>query len=308
MNQAAPTEPIPFRVLVDEAMKLTRRYFRVIYWPVALPLAVVTGVLVLGQSYWMEELTSGLAMGAFSAKTCLITLVSVVISMAIYGLTSAVLTTAATDGAANRPVDMTSKWRFVLQISVIGTLLLVFLATLAGLVFLIIPGIVVSLALSFVIPVMAVEGLRGTAALGRSWSLVFYRPGGGSSLETFFKIFVLYLIVALISYAVGFLVQLPFTIMSGLKVARSVSQGVTVNASDFYASMRWTQLASSVLSSFVSTAVSVYSAFGIALLYYDVVRRKEGSDLAAALDARFGVPAGGLPSVAPPAPPPGPTT
>jgi hypothetical protein len=298
--EPAPTEPLPFRVLIDEAMKLTRRYFRVMYLPVALPLAVVTGVLILAQSYWMEEFTSGIAAGTFSTRSCVVFLVSIAVSMAIYGLTSAVLTAAATDGAANRPIDMKAKWSFVLSPSVIGTLLIKFLAVLAGLICLFVPAIFVSIGLSFVMPIMAAERLRGTAALGRSWNLVFYRPGGGSSLNTGFKIFLLYLIVALISYAVGFLIQLPFTVMNGLKVARSVSQGVTVNASDLYASMRWTQLISSVLSSFVSTAVGMYGAFGIALLYYDVVRRKEGSDLAVALDARFG-------SMLPPSPPPGPT-
>ena len=50
----------------------------------------------------------------------------------------------------------------------------------------------------------------------------------------------------------------------------------------------WMQVPSSMLSQLVSTAVSIYSSFGIVLLYLDVVRRKEGKDLASAIDARFG--------------------
>lgn len=290
MNGTVLAEPIPFRVLIDEAMKLTRRYFRVMYLPVAIPLAVLTGAIVVAESIWLQEIASGGVASPFSTGGCLVMWASILVSMIVHGLTSALLTSAATDGAANRPVDMRSKWSFVLQPSVLGTLLLTFLAILAGFVALLVPGIFLIFGLSFVVPVMAVESLRGTAAMGRSWRLVRYNPHKRFLDNPASKIFLLFLIGFLISYTVAFLIQLPLTIMSGLAMARNISSGASPNMRDVYASMRWTQAISAILSSLVSTAVSVYTSFGVALLYYDVVRRKEGTDLAAALDARFGAP------------------
>ena len=43
IDSALPAEPMPFRVLLDEAMKLTRRFFRAIYPSVAIPLAADRG-------------------------------------------------------------------------------------------------------------------------------------------------------------------------------------------------------------------------------------------------------------------------
>lgn len=292
MIEAAPAEPIPFRVLLDEAMKLTRRHFRVMYLPVAIPLAVLTGVTVFVQLQMVSSFTSAGADPAsfLAGGGCLIFLLTILLAMVMYGLTSGVMTAGACDGVANRPIDMKAKWVFILQPSTIGTMLLSLLAVVAGLICLVIPGIYIGLALSFVVPVMAVEGLKGPDALGRSWKLVRYNPHNRFFENTMTKIFLLGLVAGLISYAVAFLIQLPFTILHGIAVARSVSSGAAANSQAFYASTLWTQLPSAVLGSFVSTAVSIYSAFGIALLYFDVVRRKEGTDLASAIDARFGAP------------------
>jgi hypothetical protein len=50
-----------------------------------------------------------------------------------------------------------------------------------------------------------------------------------------------------------------------------------------------------LLQSLVGTAVSLYISFGIVLLYFDVVRRKEGGDLARAIEDRFAAPPPGVP-------------
>jgi hypothetical protein len=305
MSFVAPADPIPFRILVDEAMRLARRHFGVIYLPVALPIAVITGALVLSQSLFMEEIAGGAA-SAFSTTSCFVFLASFVFSMAAFGLTAAVLTAAATDGAAGRPVQMGAEWSLVLRPAVFGTLLLSFLTIMAGFLLLIVPGIYLSFGLTFLVPVMVAEGSRGIPAMKRSWALVFYNPWRRFGYSAVTKIFLLYVITFLIAYVVGFVIQVPFTIWTMLKMARTVSQGGTApNPHEMLASLRWLQVVSAVLSSFVRTAVSVYSSFGVALLYYDVVRRKEGTDLASAFDARFGAPVpAGYPPPPPPPPPP----
>ena len=48
---AAVTEPLPFRLLVDEAMKLTRRHFRQMFVPVALPIALAQSVVPVSYTH-----------------------------------------------------------------------------------------------------------------------------------------------------------------------------------------------------------------------------------------------------------------
>jgi len=303
-ESAIPAEPMPLRVLLDEAMKLARRFFRVIYPSVAIPLAVISVLLLVVQTRFM----TGWAGGGVAARQgsipdgaafggCAAFLVTILAALAIQGLTYAVLTAACVDGAAGRPISMGAKWTFVLQAPVLWTLVLTFLAIAAGLICLILPGIYLALGLSFVIPVMVAEGLRGGAALGRSWKLVRYNPHKRFFANTPTKIFVLYLVAGLITYAMTFLVQLPFTAMQGYRVARTISAGQDPH--DVMSRMLWWQIPPTILGSLVSTAVSVYTSFGLVLLYLDVVRRKEGGDLAAAIDARF---PGGRPPAGPGAP------
>ena len=287
---AIPGEPIPFRVLLDEAMKLTRRHFGTVYLLVAVPLALLTLVTVVVQKRYMQDMAGpGAAGGMFSGKGCLAVIGSLAWTLMVHGLSSGVLTAAAVDAAAHRPIDMKAKWAFILQPRSIGTLLLSFLAIVAGFICLIFPGVYLSLGLSFAVPVMAAEGLYGSSALGRSWKLVRYNPHKGFLANTSTKVFLLYLVTGLIAYAINFVIQLPFLVMQGARVAHAVASGAAADAQAIIG-VSWVQIASAVLGSLVTTAVSIYSAFGIVLLYLDVVRRKEGGDLAAAIDARFGVP------------------
>jgi hypothetical protein len=306
IDSTVSAEPMPFRVLLDEAMKLTRRFFRVIYPSVAIPLAVIAVLLMVVQirflTGWM-----GRGMAAPQGMTpenamfggCAAYMVTILASLAVHGLTYAVLTSACVDGAAGRPISMGAKWSFVFEPSTLWTLVLAFFAVAAGLMCLILPGLYIGLMLSFVIPVMAAENLRGGAALGRSWRLIRYNPHKRFLANTGTKIFLLYLVGALIAYAVSFIVQLPFTAMQGYRMVRTISAGGGADPSVVFGRMLWWQLPSAILSSLVSTAVGVYTSFGLVLLYLDVVRRKEGVDLAAAIDAHF---PGAPPPAAPGAP------
>ena len=294
-----PAEPIPFRVLLDEAMKLTRRHFGAIYLSVAVPLAVLAALTVVVQSRFMEGMRGpGAGAAMLSGKGCVTFIASMSLTLILQVLTSGVLTAAAVDGASSRPVDMKAKWGFILRPASLGTLVLAFLAILAGFICFVIPGVYLMLGMSFIVPVMAAEGRFGSGALGRSWKLVRYNPHKGFLANTSTKIFLLYLVVGLIAYAVGFFIQLPFTAMQGVRMARGIAVGDPASAQAIYGPI-WARIPSAVLGSLASTAVTIYSSFGIVLLYLDVVRRKEGTELAAAIDARFGA------ETAPPAVPRG---
>ena len=73
IESATPSEPIPFRILVDEAMKLTRREFRRMYLPVAVPIALMSGILVWVQSTFMTGFMSASDPASiFTSRGCLV--------------------------------------------------------------------------------------------------------------------------------------------------------------------------------------------------------------------------------------------
>jgi hypothetical protein len=286
MTEGIPAEPIPFRVLLDEAMKLTRRHFARMYLPVAIPIALLAGLVVVFQLRYMQGVAGGGAANSFSSGGCLAFIGLMTLWVALSGLTSAVLTAGAVDGTAGRPISMKDKWAFILRPSTLGTLLLSLVAIVVGFCLLILPGVYASLRLSFLIPVMAAEGLTSTVAMRRSWNLVKYNPGKRFLDNTATKIFLLYLVAGLIGWLVGLVVQLPFTAMKGVAMARDIAAGQPRGIPS--GAVLWAQVFSQMVGQLVSTAVNIYSSFGLVLLYLDVVRRKEGKDLASAIDARFG--------------------
>jgi hypothetical protein len=91
-----------------------------------------------------------------------------------------------------------------------------------------------------------------------------------------------------LAYLVNALVNLPFTILQGASMFRDVAATGRADPQSLIAGSLWIRLASAVLSSLVSTAVSVYTSFGVVLLYFDARRRKEGMDLEAAIASRLG--------------------
>jgi hypothetical protein len=297
MTDGMPAEPIPFRVLLDEAMKQTRRHFGRMYLPVAIPLTLLAGLVAFFQLRYFEDVRRGAAANPFALEGCLAFFIITFVWLATSGLCSAVLMAAAVDGAGGQPISMRAKWGLVLQPSTLGTLFLSLVAIVIGFMLLVFPGIYVALRMSFLVPVIAAEGLRRTAAMRRSWQLVRYNPHKRFLNNTATKVFVLYLVAGLIAWLVSLVVQLPITAVRGIVAARDIAAGQAAGAAS--GAVLWTQVPGQMLGQLVSTAVSIYSSFGVVLLYLDVVRRKEGKDLASAIDARFGGAAAAPPPTTP---------
>lgn len=103
-------------------------------------------------------------------------------SLAVVGLLSLVIQQiligaiawAVASTLVGREPDLSESYRFgykrLWSILLVGILFA--LAVLAGLILLVIPGIIIAVRLSVSIPALVVEGRRGTEALGRSWDLV----------------------------------------------------------------------------------------------------------------------------------------
>src|SRR5262245_36843852 len=130
---AALTEPIPFRLLIDEAVKWTRRHFRTMYLPVARPMAIVNALVPVGQALWFNNALYGDSVDparmivGFSAFMSVALLAGVV-----WGLGYGALLVAATDAVSGAPVSMKRGWLFMIRPRVFGTSLLVGLCVIVG--------------------------------------------------------------------------------------------------------------------------------------------------------------------------------
>jgi hypothetical protein len=282
--------PMPFRLLLDEALRQARRYFRALYPSVAIPLAVLTTLLAAAQALWFSRLVKGLgSQPAFWApQVYLLALVNFALLM----IAIMALQVGAVDALSGRPVDMKRAWRFAARGRVLGTLLVSYVLSLASVFCCCIPALFVVPLLSFVPLVMAEESRFGFGAVSRSFELAMYDPGKGFFERPLVKVLLLLLVGLIVSYALGILVALPFQIPMWIDMFRNAAAG-----EDMVRSMPrwlWLQVPAQFLNALASSAVYLYMCFGTALLYFDTRGRKEGTDLRSEIESVF-----------PPAPPPG---
>jgi hypothetical protein len=281
-----PAQPLPFRLLLDEAVRQARQHFGRIYPSVAIPLALLAGLLPLAQ--WLmfrsfpSEGRADPSPGAMIQGMAGFWLVMLG-WMTVYFLSYGVLIAAAVEAVAQRPISMGRIWLFMVRPRVFGTLLLTAGATILGSFCCVVPGIYLGLLFSFTVPVMVDEGLFGIAALRRSADLARYNPLRQLDADPRFKVFIVVFVGLLLGYVVSMLVQLPLIIVQQLIMAREIAGGRRVDPAVLMARMTWLQVPSQVFAMLTNTAVYLYMSLGLALLYVDVKRRREGTDLEAAV-------------------------
>jgi hypothetical protein len=287
--------PMPIVLLLDEGLRLTRAHIRAIFLPVALPVAVFATLAGVAQAFSMQSLFKG----GMPSPTLFWT-PQVLLVAALLGLLSTVAyvagQVAALDALAGRPVDMRRAWSFAVRPSVWGTLLLSFLAILIAFLFCVLPVFFVAPLLAFAVPVMAEEARFGTGALSRSAELALFNPSRRLMEHPIVKVLLLMVVSTLISYLAGLLVALPFQLPMFIDLFRKALSG-NQDITSVMARWIWLQIPAQFLSSLARTAIYVYTAFGMALIYADVRSRKEGIDLRPEIDALF--PAAPSPSGAP---------
>ena len=288
---SATPGPMPFFPLLDEALRLTRAHLRTIFPAVGLPVAVVAALAGIVQAIDLQSLFK---VGTSSPSPALFWTPEVLLLALLLGLLSAVAyvagQVAALDALAGRPVDMGRAWRFAARPAVWGTLLLSFLAILASFLLCVLPVFFVAPLLAFAVPVMAEEERLGTGALSRSAELAMFNPSRRLIEHPIVKVLLLMVVTTLISYLAGLLVALPFQIPMFIDLFRKALAG-DQDVTGVLARWIWLQIPAQFLSSLVRTAIYVYTAFGMALLYADVRARKEGIDLRPEIDALFPAPA-----------------
>lgn len=299
--EPALSEPKPFRILIDEAMTLTRRYFRPIYPSVAIPVSLISVVLSIVQARWMKGFlqTGGRPDFSMILSGCAGFIAAILAAVIVNTLANTAMVAACVDAVGGKGVDMGRSWKFVLQARVLGTLVMVWIAVAIGLVLLIIPGLYLMIVLALTAVVMASESRFGYGALSRSAELVRYNPQRRFLANPKTKVAALFGIAYLLSLVVSLLVQLPFTIVSNILVVRKVAGGMPVDQEALTRSLLWFQVPSTFLGSLASMAVALYTSFGLALLYFDIRRRKEGIDLEAAIARLAGKPETAMPGPVP---------
>ncbi len=293
MNDPMPFQrpgPMPFRLLIDEAMRQARRHFRVLYLPVAIPVAVLATLVTVAQALWFPSVMRGDAssLGMLPGIYLLIFIYIGIILVAYMALQVGV-----SDILNGRAVDMKRAWAFAIRGRILGTLILGYMAFIASFLCCCLPGLYVGPLVSLIPPIMVDEGRSGTDAFRRSAELANYDPGLGFFERPVVKVLLFLFIGVLISQVLALLVALPFQIPMYIDVFRQAASGAdTVPNMERWV---WLQVPARFLSAMVTMAIYVYMAFGIALLFYDTRGRKEGVDLRSEIDEVFGAPPPELP-------------
>lgn len=274
---APPVVPMRFTVLLDEAMRWTRAWLRVIYPPFAVPIAVITAVQAALQALWLRP-TPGNIADPWQAigHSCALVLLMVPILFLILVLYWA-MAAAAVDAVAGRQVSYRRSLRFVLRPGVLGAQLLVTLCTMVAFACCVVPAFYVLPLLALTLQAMADEGLTGTAALRRSAELTRHNPQRRWLASPMVKILALLVVVGVISYLVSLVIQLPVILVQVGNFVRKAAAGEDVQG--WTSGYLWLQVPLTFLASLVNSVVSIYGGFAFALLFFDLRARREGPDL-----------------------------
>jgi hypothetical protein len=296
-----PPGPMPFRLLLDEALRLTRRHFRTIYPVVAIPVAVASTLFASFQVSWLSGAMKNL--GSTQLFTSPRYWLVVFVSLGLVIVANNALQAGAVAAVNGAPVDMKRAWSFTFQPRVLLTLGLWYALVFAALFCCCLPAFLVGPLLIFVPVVMIDEGRFGLQAVSRSAELTRHKPPAGWGESPIVKAFLLLFVGVLLAYLVGIIVAIPFQLPMYIDTFRKAAAGQDIGQG--MSSWMWLQVPAQFLNTLASMAVYLYLAFGTALLFYDTRGRIEGTDLRAEIESSF--PSSSIsPLPAAPAPPPPP--
>jgi hypothetical protein len=145
------------------------------------------------------------------------------------------------------------------------------LATAAGVLVAIVLAVLLYVRLAFAAPALLLERLGVVAALRRSWRLV-----AGS----WWRVFGILLLGAIIAGAINGLVQLPFSLVGNLVGALAGRDAQSLG--DVTSGMQIAVVITNLGSVLASTVTAPFTAALTALLYIDLRIRREGLDVALA--------------------------
>jgi uncharacterized membrane protein len=287
-------DTLPFAVLIDEAWRSTRRHARAILVPLAIalaPAALLLQVISALLNLQMLGDAGNLDFTRFCGTFAIAIAAMLVVGLYFLGVYGTMMVTA-TQVAAGEPPAIRQALRFYLRPRVWATDLLAWLVTGLGFVACILPGLLLLAAWSLRLPVMAREGLYGWASLQRSWELLAHNPSRQLLRHPLLKVLALFVLGIVLAYAVSLVVQLPALVASQVMIFRQMSGGETADPQAALRATFWLTIPAGVIGALAQLAVQLYVDLATAHLYLDQRRRKEGLDIASALDRLLGPTAG----------------
>ena len=285
MSQTGKTsrlDLVPFRLLIDRVPAVARRHVKSYFWPTALPLLAVGVAMAVVQVRWTESVLAPSA-GANPFTFLGPVLLALVLAMAVYVLAYLVLAVLAVDAVAGRTPSVGRAWLFSLRPTVLGTNLVATLVVLVALAACCVPALFVAPLLALLVPVMVEERLVGLGAFSRTIELVRFQARRGVSDNGWAQAFVVLFVGTILSYAASAVSQGPFLIAQQVILIRQAASGEAADPSALAGDL-WLQVPAQVVGALVTVLVWAYWAFGLAMLYFEIRRRKEAADLEQAID------------------------
>jgi len=283
----ATLDTIPFAVLVDEAWRATRTHWRALLGPAALALlpgALGLQVVMAMVNLTLVEITPGASeLGAFLGTIALGVALGLLFLVWI-GVVFGSLEVAVVHACTGQQPRFGPAARFYLRPRVWGTDLLARICMVLGMVACVVPGLLVACAWAGRLPIMVLEGRTGLDALRRSWQTLMHNRGRDWTRHPLVKVVLLFVLGAVLGYAVSLVIQAPALIVNQLIVMRGMARGSGVDAQAVVRATLWLSIPTGVLAALAQLGVQLYMDFAITFLVLDQLRRKEGLDLRAALD------------------------
>lgn len=276
--------PMPFNRILDETLRWARQYIGAVFLPVAVPVALISGLIPLAQGFLFQGMlrqegepdpTSLIGGGVGFAA-------AMVLMMASQYVGYAAMMAAACEAVAGRGVSMARAVRFPFRPRVLGISFVIFVGVVAGAFCCVLPGIYLAMLWGMTLPVLFLESTSGFGALRRSADLMRYNPSGRFTTDPRVKLFALTFTGYMLAYAVSFVIQLPVMVLQQVLMFRSMPAGGEPDPQAF-ARLFWLQVPATVLGTAVQMLMQLYICFGVVLLYFDLRRRREGMDLEAAI-------------------------
>ncbi len=271
-----PLRPLSVLEILDGSITTIRQYWRPMLglaFAVSAVLAVVgflLSLLSLGSLSSLENLDPQTVDGGDLATALVPTLVGSLVALLLQFvgvvLLTGMLTAVVGQAVLGRDLSIGEAWDRVRPLAwrLIGLALLITLAVVVGLLFCVLPGLVLAVFFSLAAAVLVLERTSVTQAISRSWSLV-----GSAFWRTLWILVLVWVIYGVITTAVS----IPFSIVS--VVVPPVDQSGSVNEVAFVVG----QALSGIGSVIAGTIGYPFIAAAIALTYIDRRMRREGLDL-----------------------------
>jgi hypothetical protein len=181
--------------------------------------------------------------------------------MVVSAASQAATVVAVSQVYLDQPASVTASFSRVKGqiLGVIGMSLLIGLGVGAGLIALVVPGVLLALMWSLAVPAKVLENLGVTDAMSRSSDLTKGDRG---------RVFVVWVLFIVLSIGVGLLLQWPVELAAGVSTRGALQRTTVV----------W-QVASLVATFISECLVGPLGTIAFSLVYYDERVRKEAFDL-----------------------------